>query len=604
MNNNNSITWFDHLATEIILDIFDYLSCNDIIYTFFYFNQRLNSILLHYQHCSNNFRSLITNFNFWQNNLPIIGSHIQCLIINSIDLSFSLNLFPNLKSIIISSPIFIDYKQISLILESEQFNKLNSFKIQSEIFNKVMSYEYSKKCEKFLLKKIFNNENSLKIFQCLSELYFCNLKEIDNLVSNINIHSLSLKSADFISAFSFFKYTPNLKIFNLITTTSYLHDKLDKDLDLSKIKLEKLYLTLKIDASDSLIGGRQFRLLINLIKQFSSSLIYLSLNLSVIKIGTYNDIQFNGIQLQQQLLESMIELKQFHLYANLWDYLLDIKSILSTFENQFWFDHNWSIGMHGHYLYTLPFHFDKLYDFIDFDDIKSNNSNILNYPWTWYHVTSINFSSSSKLNLNLIKQLKIKMPNLISITFNSFSFQYFETTKDSSISDDKLQKIDITLDSVTTVQFEDESMKDIKQWILDILPNLKHLVLSGTTQFFPQVDKRIERLKILNLYSLSDMLKLGYIYFPNLLHVEIQFFLDSELNLDNYASYCVMEMLKSFKHSKTLMIHFYWRSEDGWYHISIADLSKMIAKLDINEILKTFEMKHFYNFLQFIKKEQ
>ncbi|CAF1316572.1 unnamed protein product [Rotaria sordida] len=352
-----------------------------------------------------------------------------------------------------------------------------------------MSYEYSKKCEKFLLKKIFNNENSLKIFQCLSELYFCNLKEINNLVSNINIHSLSLKSADFISAFSFFKYTPNLKIFNLITTTSYLHDKLDKDLDLSKIKLEKLYLTLKIDASDSLIGGRQFRLLINLIKQFSSSLIYLSLNLSVIKIGTYNDIQFNGIQLQQQLLESMIQLKQFHLYANLWDYLLDIKSILSTFENQFWFDHNWSIGMHGHYLYTLPFHFDKLYDFIDFDDIKSNNSNILNYPWTWYHVTSINFSSSSKLNLNLIKQLKIKMPNLISITFNSFSFPYFETTKDSSISDDKLQKIDITLDSVTTVQFEDESMKDIKQWILDILPNLKHLILSGTTQFFPQTNR-------------------------------------------------------------------------------------------------------------------
>jgi hypothetical protein len=51
----NSSTWLDQLSIEIILDIVDYLSSNDIIYTFFNFNQRFNSILLHHHRYLNNF---------------------------------------------------------------------------------------------------------------------------------------------------------------------------------------------------------------------------------------------------------------------------------------------------------------------------------------------------------------------------------------------------------------------------------------------------------------------------------------------------------------------------------------------------------------------
>ncbi len=47
-----SSTWFDRLVPEIILEIFDYLSCNDIIYRFFYFNQRY---LSYFQFPTNNF---------------------------------------------------------------------------------------------------------------------------------------------------------------------------------------------------------------------------------------------------------------------------------------------------------------------------------------------------------------------------------------------------------------------------------------------------------------------------------------------------------------------------------------------------------------------
>jgi len=74
MSNNNSLTLFDQLATEIIFEIFDYLSCNDILYTFFDFNQRFNSILLQHQQFSCKLESPTTDFYLWENILPIIGS--------------------------------------------------------------------------------------------------------------------------------------------------------------------------------------------------------------------------------------------------------------------------------------------------------------------------------------------------------------------------------------------------------------------------------------------------------------------------------------------------------------------------------------------------
>ena len=84
------------------------------------------------------------------------------------------------------------------------------------------------------------------------------------------------------------------------------------------IKLKQLYL--KLDYAISCyawILEIDFDQLINIIKQFSSSLICLSLNLVDLNIRSTDEFPFNSIKLQQ-LLESMIELKQFHLYAKLY----------------------------------------------------------------------------------------------------------------------------------------------------------------------------------------------------------------------------------------------------------------------------------------------
>ncbi|CAF5164288.1 unnamed protein product, partial [Rotaria sp. Silwood1] len=153
------------------------------------------------------------------------------------------------------------------------------------------------------------------------------------------------------------------------------------------IQLKQFYLTFnrRIYGRSRLASRRiDFHQLINAITQFSLSLVCLSLNLIGCYITSSNDLPFNGIQLQQQFLQLMPKLQQFHLYAILTQDLIDIKSILSTFKNHFWLDHNWTVGMHDKYLYTLPFHFDKLYDFTDFDRVDSNNYEILiNNPRIW-----------------------------------------------------------------------------------------------------------------------------------------------------------------------------------------------------------------------------
>lgn len=74
----------------------------------------------------------------------------------------------------------------------------------------------------------------------------------------------------------------------------------------------------------------------------------------------------------------MIQLISFDRYMQLDGCIFDVKPILLTFQSQLWIDHHWTFARHGKYLYTKPFHFYQLNDLIDFDQIESSNSNVLN----------------------------------------------------------------------------------------------------------------------------------------------------------------------------------------------------------------------------------
>src|SRR5437868_843393 len=111
-------------------------------------------------------------FGYIEKYSSIIGSEIELLNINSIDLSISLTYFRNLKSIIISSPNIYAKEQLKQIFESEYFIQLHSFKIQENkiYFNRLL-HDYSIDHDD-LLEKVFNHKCSLKTFECLKFLIF------------------------------------------------------------------------------------------------------------------------------------------------------------------------------------------------------------------------------------------------------------------------------------------------------------------------------------------------------------------------------------------------------------------------------------------------
>jgi hypothetical protein len=322
MSGKNSLISFDQLTTEILFEIFDYLSYNDIIYAFFYLNQRFYSILLQYHRFLNHCTTPTRHFSFWQTILPIISSQIECLTITTPDFSFSLDLFPNLKSLIISSSLPIHYDQLTPILESEQFKKLNLFKIKSEIVSKNDAYQ------QLPFQKIFSNENSLHTYESLPEQYI-SLKNVGNLKISMHLQSLSLKLLDISFLSPLFNYTTNLKYLNLILSVFlFLEDVPNSNLDSSSIKLK----TISLVVQKGMINQRAFIFLTSFTNQFSSSLIHLSLDFNQIKTCEF---QFDGFILQQKFLESMIQLKSFQLYMQLDNQPKNIECFLSTFQTQF-----------------------------------------------------------------------------------------------------------------------------------------------------------------------------------------------------------------------------------------------------------------------------
>lgn len=205
-------------------------------------------------------------------------------------------------------------------------------------------------------------------------------------------------------------------------------------------KLEQFHFILE----GTIVGTYNLQKLVNYIKYFSSSLTCLSLNLAHDCVGYTDEILSNSKKLQQ-FLESMTQLKQFHLYAKVSDPSINSDIILSEFQNEYWFNHNLSFGMHGRYFYTLPIHFEQVHDFYKcFNAVKSNNPEILmNNPCIWYNIKSIEFSKPHIYDVYFIKELKMKMPKLSSIKFGKYGYSLRRDTKMAFIFNDKTKEIDL-----------------------------------------------------------------------------------------------------------------------------------------------------------------
>jgi hypothetical protein len=472
--------------------------------------------------------------------------------------------------VIISSSLPIYYDQLTSILESKQFQKLTSMKIKGEIINK------NDARVPLLSEKIFSNKNSLHTYEYLPKCY-PNSTDVNNLKVSVNLRSLSLKVADCKFFFQLLNYTPNLKYLNLILLNFFNLN--EPNMKYSSIKLEKISLVVQLAA----ISQRSFHFLTSFIKQFSLSLIYLSLDLDQLKT---REFQFDGFILQQQLLESMIQLKSFHLFMELDKQPVDIERFLSIFQTQFWLDHHWTFGMHKTYLYTLPFHFDQLKDFSDFDQIKSSNSKILNSLQTWSHVKSIVFPSSFQFKSNVIEQIKFKMPNLTSTTVRLYRMHTYDMNVDET------NQTNISLDSVTTIHSEGEYIQAVKHLLIRIFPNTRNLILSCSSE------------SVANAYDDYFRVKGTTTNSSKIEHVEIRITSENaDCNCLHKVVKClVQELLKMFKNIQSFLFHFY---ELFLYPSTclVSELNKTIQLFNRDKFGEIYQIKHIQHYLQFIRKQ-
>ena len=321
-----------------------------------------------------------------------------------------------------------------------------------------------------------------------------------------------------------------------------------------QMKLEKFQVTFLDSREDLLFTNRGYSIFKILLEQISSSLNSLSINLS--QYQTTESI-INGNTLE----ELTKNFQKFHLYVQ---YDRISTNLLSTFRNSFWSNRQWSIDTYGNYLYTLPFHFDELNHWTNFEDISSNN---------WSNVKHIHLTEFDVFNSNLIKQIQLTMPRLTSMTIDSFSkFDFHQ------------QEIETRLENVTTICFQQSVNYPIQQRLKKILPNWRNIIFRSSTDFIPMLYDQIEKLYIGDDLFAQQWETTVENYFPNVKYIEIQ---SNELD----RTLIISKVIEYFPHSN-ILINF----PRDWSYDS------MFAKSFLNELLRDYQIIYEKNSIEFIQK--
>ncbi|CAF3875214.1 unnamed protein product [Rotaria sp. Silwood1] len=326
-----------------------------------------------------------------------------------------------------------------------------------------------------------------------------------------------------------------------------------------------------------------------------------------------DDFLFNGIQLENQYLKSMIKLKNFYFYGYKY-FKEDIHHVLSTFKTQFWLDHNWNIGLHQSgrtYIYSLPFQFNELNNFSNFNQVLSNNEQILHdNRRLWSNITSLELVVKNQINLNLFQSIKINMPKLSSIKLIEGPRNFYIIDEDSYVFKDETHDIDLTLNSVTTVHLEHTFMDKFKTCLIYVLPNLKHLILIDTklpsrrSKLHAIFYKRIKRLEVGQYFlQIEKFAKQDYIYFSNLQDLRLTY--GFTLNEEELGArpQMIMKILTNVQSLRFLSI--YAIPCSGCSRCTPDDIFQpILTGLDRKQIGIYYEIKRTGQYLRFVRKER
>lgn len=596
-------TSFGDLPTEVLLSVFDYLTSNDIIYTFYSVNGRFRNLLAHHGRYLSHYELPTSNTAFWQTVLPSVGPHVRTLTVPTPDLPLSLDVFANLTAVVITSPYGLSDRSLQVLFANRPFLQLRTFKVTSNTFLRPRSSLLRDNAEHYFFSNIFHERNQLREFAFLSRISLFSRKTLTNFETNSHLSSLTLRLNEFRDVFAVLRYTPNLLVLNVATALCFVHQNRDQSMNTRDYKLQKLALTFARNDPDDVTDPTTYLHLLSDLKLFSSTLTRLSLNFINLNVASTDELPFNGLKLQHQLLKSMLVLDQFHLYAKARQLSIDAEGVLSTFTDRFWLDRRWFVATHGSYLYTVPFHFHELRGFIDFNCVRSTNATLLADRTTWRNAKMIELAPQAKFDMQLIKLMKIRLPALQTIRFLASGLYSY------SKSIDHLRTAsDVVLPNVTTVELVAGSVENIKQWLVNALPNVQHLILSYTelplssSQLAPLLATRIRRVDAQEHYTAAQVSSNNHdSCFANLDEIRLTLF-----NVDGKYSWYV-DVVKSIfeRHErlKRLWICLVDQHNRATFHSSEVELIKIIEYLQMNGLLKDYRAQRHRESALFISNK-
>ena len=157
----------------------------------------------------------------------------------------------------------------------------------------------------------------------------------------------------------------------------------------------------------------------------------------------------------------------------------------------------------------------------------------------------------------------------------------------------------ITFDKVTTFKCMEGSIETGKVSLINLVPNLTHLILSYMyaelhsieSKLDKVLNKRIQRLDIDAYSGLKQLTDTNIIYFSNVRYINFHWndFLKKPEEIANIA----MKMMKNFPNLQTLLIY----TNQVHIHYTNECLKKLLNRinehLDMKDIRKNYQMKSF-----------
>jgi hypothetical protein len=146
-----------------------------------------------------------------------------------------------------------------------------------------------------------------------------------------------------------------------------------------------------------------------------------------------------------------------------------------------------------------------------------------------------------------------------------------------------------------------------KEWLIHSIPNLKHLSLSHGTlptmnnQLRCILNEKILRLDIYEHYQLEQLIEINDVYFSNVQYINFCF--NDSPNNAKLSANIIMKILFNFKNLKIFFIYIRSMFSGSMLYPVRVCLKNLIECLDMNEIMKNYQVKYSDKFCLFLKQE-